>query len=161
MDVLVLSTGFEPLYHVGWSKAIADVFRGRVEVIENSKTCRIGTVTGSIPMPEVVRFKTGAYAHQWIKNARNLKLNRKNLWLRDGCKCQYCATPIGMRLYEMEHVIPKSRGGKTAWETIVVSCTSCNKKKGARTPKEANMKLLKQPTRPKKLNTLVPLNTRR
>jgi len=155
MDVLVLSTGFEPLYRVGWNKAIGDVFRGRVEIIENSKTRVIGTTSGTIPMPEIIRFKNGAYAHQWIKNAQRLKLSRKNLWMRDACKCQYCGCDVGMKHYEMEHVIPKSRGGMTVWENVVVSCSTCNKKKGACTPTEANMKLLKQPTRPKKLNTLV------
>ena len=151
MDVLVLSTGFEPLYHVGWNKAIGDVFRGRVEVIENSKTRIIGTTSGVIPMPAIIRFKNGVYAHQWIKHTKRFKLSRKNLWIRDACKCQYCGYDIDMKHYEMEHVIPKSRGGKTIWENVVVSCSACNKQKGARTPTEAGMKLLKQPIKPTKL----------
>ena len=160
MDVLVLSTGFEPLYHVAWSKAIIDIFVGRVEIIENSDTRFIGTVRGQVPMPMIVRFKKGVFAHQWIKHTGRCRLNRKNLWIRDSCICQYCAKQVGLKQFEIEHVVPKSRGGRTVWENVVVSCSRCNNKKGAMTPKEANMKLLRKPINPRKLDMLIPLKAR-
>ena len=148
MDVLVLSTGFEPLYRVPWSKAVADTFKGRVEVVETSSTRNIGTSSGSIPMPTVVRFKSGVFAGKWRHKVGFVRLTRKTLWLRDNGCCQYCGTSVGLKYYEMEHVLHRSRGGLSSWVNLVVSCSKCNQKKGSKTPSEAGMKLLSIPKKP-------------
>ena len=148
MDVLVLSTGFEPLYRVPWSKAIADTFKGRVEVIETSDTRNIGTSSGPIPMPTIVRFRKGVFAGKWLHKINQIKLSRRTLWLRDNGRCQYCDRPVGPKSYEIEHVIPKSRGGTSDWSNLVVSCSPCNQRKGSRTPLEAGMSLSSIPRRP-------------
>jgi 5-methylcytosine-specific restriction endonuclease McrA len=152
MDVLVLSTGFEPLYRVSWSKAIADTFKGRVEVIEASDTRNIGTTRGPIPMPTVVRFRSGVFAGKWRHKLGFVRLTRRTLWLRDGGCCQYCGVNMGVKSYEMEHILPKSRGGVSSWSNLVVSCPKCNQKKGSKTPIEAGMKLLSVPKKPKVSN---------
>ena len=154
MDVLVLSTGFEPMYLIGWTQAIGDIFRGRVEIVQESKTRVIGTVGGTIPMPSVVRFKEGVFLNCWSKRKKLVKLTRRNLWLRDSGACQYCNNTVGIKTYEIEHVIPKSQGGETNWRNVVVACTKCNQKKGPRTPAEAGMKLAKLP-KPPDINRLM------
>ena len=148
MDVLVLSTGFEPLYLVGWSQALADVERGRVEIIQHYKDRKIGTVLGSIMMPKIIRFLKGVFKRGNV--GKNIKLNRRSLFERDNGACQYCNLSVNYKNFEMEHVIPRSKGGKTIWENIVVSCRKCNSKKGARTPSEAGMNLTKNPSAPKR-----------
>lgn len=77
-----------------------------------------------------------------------VRFNRKNLFARDGYRCQYCGQTRPMSQLSLDHVVPRSQGGKTTWENVVCSCTQCNSKKGGRTPAEASMRLLTQPVRP-------------
>jgi 5-methylcytosine-specific restriction endonuclease McrA len=77
-----------------------------------------------------------------------VRFNRKNLFARDGYRCQYCGQTRPMSQLSLDHVLPRSQGGRTTWENVVCSCTHCNSKKGGRTPIEANMRLLTQPIRP-------------
>ena len=78
-----------------------------------------------------------------------LRFSRRNLFARDGHRCQYCGTSLPPSKLSLDHVVPRSRGGKTTWENIVCSCLDCNTRKGGRTPKEARMRLLRQPTKPR------------
>jgi 5-methylcytosine-specific restriction endonuclease McrA len=77
-----------------------------------------------------------------------VRFNRKNLFARDGYRCQYCGQTRPMSQLSLDHVVPRSQGGKTTWENVVCSCMNCNSKKGGRTPTEANMRLLTHPIRP-------------
>ncbi|MGB9702325.1 MAG: HNH endonuclease [Candidatus Kapaibacteriota bacterium] len=81
---------------------------------------------------------------------RNIDLTRKNIMKRDGMQCQYC----GKKHIQLtvDHILPKSRGGKDEWENLVTACYECNNKKGNRTPEEAGMKLLSIPKRPNPLS---------
>ena len=63
-------------------------------------------------------------------------------------KCQYCGKKLPTKELNMDHVIPRDRGGGTSWENVVISCIRCNSKKSNRLPKEAGMRLLKEPKRP-------------
>jgi 5-methylcytosine-specific restriction endonuclease McrA len=78
-----------------------------------------------------------------------LRFNRRNLFARDGHKCQYCGKTLPMSQLSLDHVLPRSRGGETTWENVVCCCVHCNVKKGGRTPQEARMHLLAPPKRPK------------
>lgn len=78
-----------------------------------------------------------------------VRLTRKNLMLRDQHQCQYCARRLAARDLNVDHVHPRSRGGRDAWENLVTSCRACNLKKGQRTPEEANMRLLREPRMPR------------
>jgi 5-methylcytosine-specific restriction endonuclease McrA len=78
-----------------------------------------------------------------------VRLTRSNLMLRDEYQCQYCARRPGHRELNVDHVMPRSRGGEDSWDNLVVSCRTCNLKKGRRTPAEAGMKLLNEPKRPR------------
>jgi 5-methylcytosine-specific restriction endonuclease McrA len=77
-----------------------------------------------------------------------LRLNRRNLFARDGHRCQYCGQNLPVSQLSLDHVVPRSRGGATTWENVVASCFHCNTKKGGRTPQEARMRLIRQPARP-------------
>lgn len=78
-----------------------------------------------------------------------LRFNRRNLFARDGHKCQYCGRSLPSHQMSLDHVMPRSRGGETTWENIVCSCVDCNTRKGGRTPHEARMKLISAPKKPK------------
>lgn len=77
-----------------------------------------------------------------------VRFNRKNLFARDNHSCQYCGQRKPPAQLSLDHVLPRSQGGKTTWENVVCSCLPCNSRKGGRTPTQANMKLLSKPVRP-------------
>ncbi|MDP7015989.1 MAG: HNH endonuclease [Pirellulaceae bacterium] len=80
---------------------------------------------------------------------QTLRFSRRNLFARDEHRCQYCGQTKPTSQLSVDHVIPRSRGGETTWENVVCSCVDCNGRKGGRTPKEARMKLLRAPKRPR------------
>jgi 5-methylcytosine-specific restriction endonuclease McrA len=77
-----------------------------------------------------------------------IKLNRRNLFLRDRYTCQYCGRRPKDDDMTIDHIMPRSRGGKTTWENVVLACTSCNIQKGNRLPEEIGVRLLKRPVKP-------------
>ena len=80
---------------------------------------------------------------------KEVKFTRHNLFERDRNTCQYCGKPVDPRDLNLDHVIPRDRGGPTTWENIVCSCIPCNTRKANRTPAEAQMHLVRKPKRPK------------
>ena len=80
---------------------------------------------------------------------KEVKFTRANIFERDKCTCQYCGKIFERRDLNLDHVIPRDRGGLTSWENIVCSCIPCNTRKGNRLPHQAGMKLIKKPERPK------------
>jgi len=78
-----------------------------------------------------------------------VRLNRKTLFARDGNRCQYCGEAYPHSQLSLDHVTPRSRGGKTCWENVVTCCLNCNSQKGDRTPQEAGMRLQVRPAKPK------------
>jgi 5-methylcytosine-specific restriction endonuclease McrA len=78
-----------------------------------------------------------------------VRFSRFNIYARDDSTCQYCGRKHRRSELNLDHVIPRSRGGSTTWENVVCSCISCNLRKGGRTPEEAGMRLLRHPTRPR------------
>jgi 5-methylcytosine-specific restriction endonuclease McrA len=78
-----------------------------------------------------------------------IRFSRLNIYARDGDTCQYCGRTLPRSDLNLDHVVPRSQGGKTSWENVVCSCVPCNLKKGGRTPEQAGMKLLTRPARPR------------
>ena len=78
-----------------------------------------------------------------------VKFSRRNVFLRDKFTCQYCAKVLPETQLNLDHVIPRSLGGKTSWENVVCSCVECNRRKGGRTPEQARLRLLRRPMRPR------------
>lgn len=81
---------------------------------------------------------------------QTVRFNRRNVFARDGNRCQYCGKRFPTSELSLDHVIPRSRGGEASWENIVCSCVKCNVKKGGRTPKEAKMRLVNEPKKPRR-----------
>ncbi len=80
---------------------------------------------------------------------KEVKFTRANIFERDKCTCQYCGRVFERRDLNLDHVIPRDRGGLTSWENIVCSCIPCNTRKGNRLPHQVGMRLIKKPERPK------------
>lgn len=80
---------------------------------------------------------------------QEVKFNRENLFDRDSYRCQYCGENFEPAQLNMDHVIPRDRGGRTSWENIVTSCIKCNTRKANRLPHQANMHLIRKPERPR------------
>jgi 5-methylcytosine-specific restriction endonuclease McrA len=85
---------------------------------------------------------------------RTVKFNRRNIYIRDQYTCQYCGKHPSKEHLTIDHILPRSRGGRSTWENVVLACQACNARKGSRLPEEAGMKLLKPPRRPHWLSTL-------
>jgi 5-methylcytosine-specific restriction endonuclease McrA len=77
-----------------------------------------------------------------------VRFSRQNIYLRDNFTCQYCRKVFSRSGLNLDHVVPRSQGGRTSWENVVCSCVRCNLEKGGRTPEQAGIKLLKEPKRP-------------
>ena len=77
-----------------------------------------------------------------------VRFSRQNIYLRDNFTCQYCGKHFQRSKLNLDHVVPRSKGGRTTWENVVCSCVRCNLNKGGRTPAEAGIRLLKKPVRP-------------
>jgi 5-methylcytosine-specific restriction endonuclease McrA len=105
----------------------------------------IRSVNFEIQVPRVIRL---LFYDRLPKQA--IRFNRRNIFARDGNRCQYCGKRFPTSELSLDHVIPRSRGGEATWENIVCSCVRCNVKKGGRTPEEAHMHLVRQPVKPKR-----------
>ena len=79
-----------------------------------------------------------------------VKFNRRNIFARDGNQCQYCGKKFSTSELSLDHVIPRSQGGGTTWDNIVCACVGCNVRKGGRTPRQANLTLIRKPEKPKR-----------
>lgn len=141
--VLFLDSDYRPLRVEPWQRAISDLFLGKVEVIEHSRDRTIQTVTRAVPMPSVVRV-----LRRFKRDRIRIKFSRLNIYARDGFTCQYCGARAPTEDLTFDHVIPRSRGGKTCWENIVTCCIACNGAKADRTPAEAGLELRARPRKP-------------
>ncbi len=79
-----------------------------------------------------------------------MKLNRRNIYTRDGSRCQYCGRSFPTRELTLDHVVPRVQGGVNSWTNLVCACVRCNARKGGRTPVQAGMRLVREPIRPKR-----------
>jgi 5-methylcytosine-specific restriction endonuclease McrA len=99
----------------------------------------------AILVPRVIRLVTYDKVPK-----REVKFSRRNILARDENRCQYCSRKLSASQLSIDHVVPKSRGGKSTWTNVVAACNPCNTRKGGRMPWEASMKLRKTPQAPKK-----------
>ncbi len=104
----------------------------------------VQAVSFEIQVPRIVRLT------RYDKLPKSsVRFNRKNLFARDNHQCQYCGQTRPVSQLSLDHVIPRSLGGRTTWENIVCSCMKCNSRKGGRTPSQAAMALLSKPVKPR------------
>lgn len=105
----------------------------------------VRTATSEIQAPRVIRL-TG---YDKVPK-QTVKFNRRNIFARDHNQCQYCGKKVPTSELSLDHVIPRSQGGGTSWENIVCACVDCNVRKGGRTPRQANLTLIRKPEKPKR-----------
>jgi len=144
LQVLVLSSSYQPLYTVGVEKAITLMYLGKaVSVQDTDREIRSPSVVMRIP--QAIRLLMRAVAHRALETIRP---SRQAIFKRDKHSCQYCGVHGELTL---DHVMPRSRGGEDSWENLVAACIRCNNRKGDRTPEEAKMLLRCAPRAPRAL----------
>ncbi len=109
----------------------------------------VRTVHLRIAVPKVIRLP----GYDRLPS-QGVKLNRRNIFARDGNLCQYCGKRFATPEMSLDHVVPRSCGGATTWQNLVCCCVSCNARKGGRTPSEAGMKLVRKPAKPRRNPTI-------
>ena len=159
-NVLVLNRSYLPIHVTSARRAFALVYQGIARVIDAQyKTFdfeswrqlavardeeSIGTPHGPIRIPRVIVL----VAFDRLPR-RHVRFSRINLMARDDFQCQYCGIKPRRAELNLDHVIPRALGGKSTWENVVTSCIDCNRQKGGRTPKQASLRLMKRPERPR------------
>lgn len=157
---LILNRSWIALTTTSVRNALSLVYRGVARVIEpdtyqtydfdswaelaiRAGEPRIRTVRLEIPVPEVILL-----THHDKMPRRHVPFSRRNLYRRDKGRCQYCGKRVPTQELSIDHVVPRSHGGRTAWENCVLACIPCNVRKGNRPPRQAGMTLQVRPGRP-------------
>jgi 5-methylcytosine-specific restriction endonuclease McrA len=144
--VLVLNATFEPINVTAVRRALVLVLKGVAQAEETNHT-EVHSTSRAVQVPSVIRLLSYRHIPQ-----QSRALSRKNILLRDRNTCQFCGTALPAAELTLDHVMPRSRGGRSSWENLVACCYSCNNNKGDRTPEEAGLKLRRRP-RPFTLHT--------
>ena len=138
--VLVLNVNYEPLHVCNIKRAMSLIFAEKAEIIHNGRG-KIHTSTQAFDLPSIIRL------NYMIKRPRpRVNLTKREILRRDDHTCQYCGRTT--HALTIDHVVPRRLGGGFSWENLVAACASCNRRKGGRTPVQANMKLRQRPTEP-------------
>jgi 5-methylcytosine-specific restriction endonuclease McrA len=159
-SVLVLNRSYLPVHVTSARRAFTLLYQGIARVVnEQYQTFdfeewsqlavardaeAVGTPGGRIRIPRVIAL----VAFDRLPK-RHVRFSRINLMARDNFQCQYCGRRPHRAELNLDHVVPRSLGGRSTWENVVTSCVDCNRRKGGRTPRQAHLKLLKKPERPR------------
>jgi 5-methylcytosine-specific restriction endonuclease McrA len=140
---LVLNADYTPLSYYPlslwpWQTAIKAVFLDRVDIVA-SYDREVHSPSFDMKIPSVIALR------QYVKHSEFPAFTRFNVFLRDQFECQYCGDP---RDLTFDHIIPRSKGGRTTWENIVTACSPCNLTKGGRMPNQAKMHPRSRPHQP-------------
>lgn len=160
--VLTLNYNWQPITFMSVQTAICIAMRDQADIVDPANYIPVTFEDWSTFGRDLLRD------HDWIKTAsseiaapqiivlkkygkrppRRVGFNRPNLAKRDDYVCQYCGEKLSLTKVTVDHVLPRSRGGPNKWENVVAACADCNSRKADRTPKEAGMRLRKQPSTP-------------
>ena len=143
---LILNADYQPISYFplslwNWQSSIKAVFLNRVNIIAEYDS-EVRSSSFSMRIPSVIALK------KYVPISKKPPFTRFNLFLRDNFSCQYCGEVFNSNDLTFDHVIPKSKGGKTRWENVVASCSKCNLKKSNLLLSQVNMKLIKKPYQP-------------
>ncbi len=138
-----------PLSTLTWQESIKLVWLDRINVLEWHKDWQVHSPNITMTVPSVMMVR------EYVKRRTNTSFNRSNVYLRDNYICQYCKQMFGHKDLTLDHVIPKSKGGKTEWTNIVSACRKCNNDKASHT----HIKPYKQPRKPDFLQLVNGVNT--
>jgi 5-methylcytosine-specific restriction endonuclease McrA len=159
-SVLVLNRVYQPMHVTSVRRAVSLLYQGVARALDEQFRLfdfeswaalaaavseeAIHTPTRAIRVPRVIVL----VAHTHLPRQR-VRFSRLNVYARDESTCQYCGKRFARSDLNLDHVVPRSRGGSTSWENVVCSCVACNLRKGGRTPEESGMRLLRAPARPR------------
>ncbi len=160
-NVLVLNRYYQPVNVTTVRRAFTLLYQGNAKAIDRqfqtfdfeswaelsaevSNRDVVRTVAAVLRVPRVIILQV----YDRLPNL-HVRFSRQNIYLRDKNTCQYCGEKKARTELNLDHVNPRSQGGKTSWTNVVCSCIECNLTKGGRTPEQANMKLLNKPVRPR------------
>ena len=155
--VLVLNRSYLPIHITVVRRALSLLYQGVAHAVDEqyrtfdfaswadlaAEEDTIGLVDRAIRVPRVILLQ----GYDRIPR-RYVRFSRFNIYARDANRCQYCGRQYPRAELNLDHVVPRSRGGTSVWENVVCSCHRCNRLKGGRTPAEAGMRLVRQPRRP-------------
>lgn len=163
MDTLVLNRNFYAIQIAGWRRALSLVYSDVADVVddtyriygfedwqelsemmEDSPAGFVRTAQHRIAIPEVIKLKT----YDRLPPMQ-VKFTRRNIYEHYNYTCCYCNKRFRTEDLNLDHVVPKSRGGTSDWMNVVTACIPCNTKKANKLPEEAKMKLNRPPSRPK------------
>lgn len=160
---LLLNMDYSPMSIIHWQKALIWSIKYEnnpkygIEIVDFYKNDFIQGVGKKIPIPSVAKTK-----RFFRKQNTTVIFSRKNIYIRDNYTCQYCGIKFYIQDLTYDHVIPKSKWkdnnrSPTNWTNITTACIKCNRKKGNKTPKQANMPLKNLPIMPDKTNRYLPI----
>ena len=155
--VLVLNRSYLPVHITVVRRALSLLYQGIARAVDEQYRTfdfaswadlaadedSIGLVDRAIRVPRVILLQ----GYDRIPR-RYVRFSRFNIYSRDQNRCQYCGRQFPRAELNLDHVVPRSKGGTSIWENVVCSCHRCNRLKGGRTPAEAGMRLIRQPRRP-------------
>jgi 5-methylcytosine-specific restriction endonuclease McrA len=159
-SVLVLNRHFQPIHVTNAKRAFSLLYLGVARVIDRefrsfdfeswaALSAEVGddvvhTIDRAIRVPRVIILQI----YDRIPKTK-VRFSRHNIYMRDGNTCQYCGLALPRTELNLDHVVPRSQGGRTTWENVVCCCIDCNLATGARSPEQAHMTLRKAPARPR------------
>jgi 5-methylcytosine-specific restriction endonuclease McrA len=158
-SVLVLNRSYLPIHVTTVRRAFSLIYQGTALAVNGDYETfdfhawrrlsargddRVGTPGGAIRLPRVIVL----LGYDRVPR-RHVRYSRLNIFARDKFTCQYCGGKPHRSQLNLDHVIPRSLGGRTTWENVVCSCVDCNRQKGGRTPAQARLRLIRQPVRPR------------
>jgi 5-methylcytosine-specific restriction endonuclease McrA len=155
--VLVLNRSYLPVHITSVRRALSLLYQDIAHAVDAqyrtfdfdswadlaAEEDRIGLVNRAIRVPRVILL----LAYDRVPR-RYVRFSRHNIYTRDQNCCQYCGRQFPRAELNLDHVVPRSKGGKSVWENVVCSCHRCNRLKGGRTPAEAGLRLVRPPYRP-------------
>ncbi len=157
--VLVLNRNYLPVHVTSVRRAFSLLYQGIAKAVDNQyrtfdfeswsdlsvavREESVGIVGGAVRVPRVILLMTYDRVPR-----RQIRFNRFNVYARDRNTCQYCRSRLSRPSLTLDHVVPRSQGGRSTWENIVCCCQPCNRRKGGRTPRQAGMKLMQPARRP-------------
>jgi len=158
--VLILNRSYLPVHVTSVRRAFSLLYQGIARAVNEQyqtfdfdswshlsvsvRDDSIGLVNRAIRVPRVILL----VGYDRVPK-RQVRFSRYNIYARDKSTCQYCDRKLPRYELNLDHVIPRSRGGTSTWENVVCSCQECNRRKGGKTPLEAGMTMLRKPYRPK------------
>jgi 5-methylcytosine-specific restriction endonuclease McrA len=150
--VLLLNASYEPLAVIPARRALSLLLRDRVDAVTDEKVT-VYSPTSGLKIPAVLRLRRYVRVPR-----RGVRWSRTGVMRRDGYRCIFCGIQVGERRgnqllrkedFTLDHLIPRSQGGKNTWGNTACACPGCNQRKGDRTPHEAGMALLWEPKTPR------------